>query len=322
MLPLPVGAVAAGQLMAPAFACGINLYATVAALGLASRFGYLETLPHSLRGLEHPFVIGCALALYAVEFVVDKIPRVDSAWDALHTLIRPGAAALLVFLALEGADPAIAGLAAALAFAVAMGAHGLKAGLRLLMPPDRPASRAALSLGEDVLAVSLAFLALADPFIAAVVAALAGVLLVVFGPTFWGAAALHLRACRARLRAFFGRPSWRSMTDVPRAIRRAVPAPPLGSAPPRALRAVLSGSRAGRFRSGGLVLAVQGPAFLYRSLLGTRAVDLKGAEIVEVRDGRLTDSILLDSPRGRLTLYLFKDGPPCDLAVAELRRQT
>ena len=77
-----------GRTMGFSFAAGINLYATVAILGLASRFDWVA-LPPQFRVFDNDIVIGAALALYVVEFVADKIPWVDSIWDALHTVIRP-----------------------------------------------------------------------------------------------------------------------------------------------------------------------------------------------------------------------------------------
>ncbi|MGB7847220.1 MAG: DUF4126 domain-containing protein, partial [Candidatus Acidiferrum sp.] len=76
------------------FSTGLNLYATVATLGLLQRFGVIH-LPDKLQILSHPVVLGVALGLYLVEFLADKVPYVDSIWQAVHTLIRPPAAAVL-----------------------------------------------------------------------------------------------------------------------------------------------------------------------------------------------------------------------------------
>jgi hypothetical protein len=319
MMPLPIGAVVAGQILAPALACGFNLYATVAALGLASRYGVLEALPVGLRGLEHPLVIGTAIGLYLIEFVIDKVPRLDSAWDGLHTLVRPAAAALLTALAFEGASPGVQGVVAALAFVAALAAHGVKAGLRLVIAPARWLLRTALSIAEDVLAVGLAILALHDPFMAATAAALALLLLAAGGPRLWRAMLLGAHAFSARLRGIFGRSTW---AELPASLRAAVPLTPLGSAPPRALRAALSGRGAGKFRNGWLVLSARGPSFLYRTLLRPRSVDLSGAAVIEVHCGRWTDRVQLASARGRFTLYLLKDGPSSDMTIAELNSPT
>ena len=86
--------VLAGQLLGTAFACGLNLYATVALLGIAARVG-LTSLPPGMTGLSNGVVIGSAAALYIIEFVIDRTPVADHVWEAVHTIIRPAAAALL-----------------------------------------------------------------------------------------------------------------------------------------------------------------------------------------------------------------------------------
>jgi len=84
------------------FSSGLNLYATVATLGLLERVGVIR-LPASLRALSHPWVIGIAVVLYLIEFFADKIPYIDTIWDFVHTFIRPPAAALLAYGAVSGA---------------------------------------------------------------------------------------------------------------------------------------------------------------------------------------------------------------------------
>src|SRR3954463_8491399 len=85
---------ALGRTIPFAFASGLNLYATIAVMGLASRFGLVD-LPVQWRAFDHPAVIGGAIALYAIEFVADKIPWLDSLWDAVHTVVRPVGGALV-----------------------------------------------------------------------------------------------------------------------------------------------------------------------------------------------------------------------------------
>src|SRR6202140_1272871 len=103
-----------GWALGAGFSSGLNLYATIAPLGLLQRFGVIH-LPGSLQVLSHPWVLGIAIALYAVEFLADKIPYVDSVWDAIHTVIRPPAAALLAYGATVSAPPEWRGGAALLA---------------------------------------------------------------------------------------------------------------------------------------------------------------------------------------------------------------
>src|SRR6202007_3465387 len=85
-----------GLALGAGFSSGLNLYATIATLGLLQRYGVIQ-LPTSLQVLSHPWVLGIALALYVIEFLADKIPYVDTIWDAVHTLIRPTPAALLAY---------------------------------------------------------------------------------------------------------------------------------------------------------------------------------------------------------------------------------
>jgi Domain of unknown function (DUF4126) len=111
------------------FSSGLNLYATIATLGLLQRYGVIH-LPSSLAALSHPAILWLAVALYALEFLADKIPYVDTIWDAVHTLIRPPAAALLAYSAAGGAAPEWRWGAALLAGGVALTSHGTKASAR------------------------------------------------------------------------------------------------------------------------------------------------------------------------------------------------
>lgn len=145
------------------FSSGLNLYATVATLGLLQRFGVLH-LPASLQMLSHPWVLGVALALYLIEFFADKIPYLDTIWDAIHTFIRPPAAALLAYAAAGGAAAEWKWGAALLAGGVALTSHGTKASARAAVNTSpEPFSNWALSFGEDLLAVWLTWMAAVHP---------------------------------------------------------------------------------------------------------------------------------------------------------------
>src|SRR3954453_20823248 len=109
-------------MMGFSFAAGINLYATVAILGLASRFDWVA-LPPQYRIFDNDVVIATAIALYLIEFVADKIPWVDSIWDAVHTVIRPLGGAFIAVAALGHALPAVQGLAALFGGTLAAGTH-------------------------------------------------------------------------------------------------------------------------------------------------------------------------------------------------------
>ena len=158
-----------GLALGAGFSSGLNLYATVATLGLLQRFGVLH-LPPGLRILSHPWVLGVAIALYLIEFFADKIPYFDTIWDAIHTFIRPPAAALLAFAAAGGAPPEWRWGAALLAGGVALASHGTKASARAAVNASpEPLSNWALSFGEDVLAVWLTWMATAHPLATTVI---------------------------------------------------------------------------------------------------------------------------------------------------------
>jgi Domain of unknown function (DUF4126) len=160
-----------GFALGTSFASGLNLYATVAAAGLFQRLG-IVTLPEPLQVLANPVVLGVALTLFVVEFIADKIPYVDNAWDALHTFIRPPAAALLSYSAFAGEGvPEEWKLAAALlAGSVALSSHGAKASTRAAANASpEPVSNWTLSLLEDGFAVLLAWMAAEHPLLTGIV---------------------------------------------------------------------------------------------------------------------------------------------------------
>jgi hypothetical protein len=161
-----------GLALGAGFSSGLNLYATIATLGLLQRYGVIH-LPDSLQVLSHPWVLGIALALYAIEFLADKIPYVDTVWDAVHTLIRPPAAALLAYSATVAAPPEWRWSAALVAGGVALTSHSTKASTRAAVNTSpEPFSNWLLSLGEDALAVWLTWMATVHPTATIVVVAL------------------------------------------------------------------------------------------------------------------------------------------------------
>ncbi len=167
-----------GLALGAGFSSGLNLYATIATLGLLQRFGVIH-LPEQLQVLAHPWVLGIAIALYVLEFLADKIPFVDTVWDAIHTVIRPPAAASLAYGAAGAAPPQWRWGAALLAGGVALTSHGTKASARAAANASpEPFSNWTLSFGEDVLAVSLTWLATVHPVASIVVVTLLIVLAV------------------------------------------------------------------------------------------------------------------------------------------------
>src|SRR5215208_4015231 len=149
--------------MGGAWASGINLYATVAALGLARRMELIQ-LPSNLEVLSHPAVIVIACIMYFIEFFADKVPYLDSGWDALHTFIRVPAGALLAARALGDMHPALE-LAAILAGgSIAFAAHGTKATTRLAINASpEPFTNWAASITEDAAVLGGLWMALSHP---------------------------------------------------------------------------------------------------------------------------------------------------------------
>lgn len=180
-----------GRTLGFSFAAGINLYATVAILGLASRYGWVA-LPDQYRIFDNDIVIGAAIVLYLVEFVADKVPWVDSIWDAAHTVIRPVGGAVIAVTTLGDASPATEGLVALLGGTLAAGSHFTKAGTRAVANTSpEPFSNWILSLGEDAFVISLGVIALKYPAIAALIVIASVVLMIAF-------AAWIIRAVRRR----------------------------------------------------------------------------------------------------------------------------
>jgi Domain of unknown function (DUF4126) len=158
-----------GLALGAGFSSGLNLYATVATLGLLQRFGVIH-LPQGLQVLAHPIVLGIAIVLYVIEFFADKVPYVDTIWDTVHTFIRPPAAALLAFAATGGAATEWRWGAALLAGGVALTSHGTKASARAAVNTvPEPFSNWTMSFGEDVLAVWLTWMATKHPLATAII---------------------------------------------------------------------------------------------------------------------------------------------------------
>ena len=148
-----------------AWVSGINLYASVATLGLLGRFAHLQ-LPGDLSLLTGWWVIGVALALYLIEFIADKIPVVDSAWDAIHTFIRVPAGAALAAASFGDYDKSFQLVAFLLGGGVALSSHGTKAAARMVVNTSpEPVTNVAASLGEDILAVGSVLLAAFYPLV-------------------------------------------------------------------------------------------------------------------------------------------------------------
>jgi hypothetical protein len=180
-----------GRTMGFSFAAGINLYATVAILGLASRYGWVA-LPPQYQVFDNNWIIGAALVLYVIEFVADKIPWVDSVWDGLHTVIRPVGGAVIAVATMGETTPATETLIALFGGALAASTHFTKSGTRVLANASpEPFSNWFLSIAEDLFVVFLGVLALKYPAAAAVVVIVCLVVIAAFAG--WIAKAVRRR---------------------------------------------------------------------------------------------------------------------------------
>jgi hypothetical protein len=189
--------VSLGRTLGFSLTSGVNLYATVAVLGLAARYEWVS-LPPQYQVFNSDWVIGGALLLYAVEFIADKIPWIDSIWDTVHTFIRPVGGALVAAATLGGDASLMFELLVALAGGtVAAGSHLAKASTRVAANTSpEPFSNWGLSIGEDVFVISLGLLALKYPVAAFVITLLVLVMIV-----------LALRWIVRKLRSLAGRAS-------------------------------------------------------------------------------------------------------------------
>ena len=164
--------VSLGRSLGFSLTSGVNLYATVAILGLAARFDWVD-LPAQYDVFATDWVIGLALVLYAVEFIADKIPWVDSMWDSVHTFIRPVGGALVAIAPLGDASPTLEVITGLIGGTVAAGSHFTKASTRIAANASpEPFSNWALSFIEDAFVIGLGLLALKYPMVAFVVALL------------------------------------------------------------------------------------------------------------------------------------------------------
>jgi uncharacterized membrane protein len=161
-----------GFAMGSAWLSGINLYATVVTLGLLQRY-HLVRLPGDLDFMQQWWVIILAGVLYLIEFVADKIPAVDSIWDAIHTFIRVPAGAVLAASAFAHFDPSVRLIALLAGGGVALSSHGAKAATRLAVNTSpEPFSNIALSFLEDVVAIGASLLMAYHPLVILAVVAI------------------------------------------------------------------------------------------------------------------------------------------------------
>jgi hypothetical protein len=173
--------------MGAAWASGINLYAAILVLGILGTTGNIS-LPPDLNILMDPLVLGAAGLMYVIEFVTDKIPGVDTGWDALHTFVRIPGGALLAAGAVGEVNPAVAVAAAIVGGGLAAGAHATKSGTRVLINASpEPVTNWLTSLVEDLSVFVGLWFALHHPFFFLVLLLLFVLLMIWALPKLWRA---------------------------------------------------------------------------------------------------------------------------------------
>jgi hypothetical protein len=189
-----------GVALGAAWTAGINLYATVAVLGLLQHYR-LAKLPGGLEVLDNWVIIGVALSLYVIEFVADKIPYVDTVWDAIHTFIRVPAGAVIALAATAELNPTVQVVAFLIGGGLALSTHGTKATVRAAANTSpEPVTNWILSIVEDVFAIGAVIFAVLHPVV------ILGVILIFLLILVWilPKVVRRIRKMFAAVRAFFG----------------------------------------------------------------------------------------------------------------------
>ena len=174
---------------------GLNLYLTVFVTGLAIQQNWITLAPQyqQLAILAHPAILAISGVLYLLQFFADKVPWVDSLWDAVHTVIRPVGGAFLAIRVLGTPDPVFDVIAALLAGGVTLMTHGMKAGTRLVVNHSpEPFSNIALSVTEDIAVIGGLALIWRDPVLALIVFSVVLLAIGYFGPKLWRAVKVHV----------------------------------------------------------------------------------------------------------------------------------
>lgn len=306
-----------GSTLGIAMLSGVNLYATVLTIGLGIRFDFIH-LPAGLSGLSllaNPIILIVAGILYAVEFLVDKIPWLDSLWDAIHTIIRPIGAALLAAAAFSSVDPTLQMIAVLLGGGISLSAHSAKAGARLVANQSpEPVSNIVLSLGEDALAIGGSVFVINHPMAALVIVAVFLILFALAAPWLFRALNFEVAALNAMLRNLFHSDDDGCgicmVEDIPEKFRNHLPdlSP---AADDTFLLACFSGKgiKGGRFRRGYLSRQKQMVTFLSKRIVGVRRqeIDLTRLKRVSFQRKFLFCRLIFATERKDIVVYFLKD---------------
>ncbi len=290
-----------GSALGLAFVSGVNLYAAVLTVGLSLRFNLIQ-LPDHLQGLQvlnDPFILIAAAALYAIEFLVDKIPWLDSAWDSVHTFIRPVGAALIGLSATSSVSPSV-GVLAVLAYGgIGLSSHTTKAGARLVVNQSpEPVTNGIVSVFEDILVVIGAWIAMTHPIVTFMVVLLFLVALAVFLPKVLRLVRLQLAAVGHLAKSLVRR----DVVDgtvlngrIPKVFHQHLTGGPAGPDAPLVVRCFSSkGVGVGKHLSGCLCVDNGRVQTIFRRRFRTVKSE---RPLTEVRDIRVTRKLLFDRIR-------------------------
>ncbi|MFP5213849.1 MAG: DUF4126 domain-containing protein, partial [Acidobacteriota bacterium] len=206
-----------GSLLGLSFISGINLYATVAVVGICAKFHLVGGLPPEFDVLANDFVIFIAIVLYVLEFFIDKIPGLDTLWDTLHSLIRPLGGAMMALIQVGDASPATQVVAFMVGASLASMAHATKAGSRLIINTSpEPVSNILASLTEDAGAIGFSYLSLAHPQLAFFLTlAFVGIIAMLM-PLIFRTVRMLFSAILFRLKCFIQRDApWEAVRSLP-----------------------------------------------------------------------------------------------------------
>lgn len=186
--------------MGMAWASGLNLYAAILTLGVLANTGNM-VLPEQLQIVSDPLVMGAAGVMYAIEFFADKIPGVDTGWDALQSFVRIPGGAILAAAAFGELSPAAEVAAALLGGGLAATTHAAKAGSRVMINTSpEPVSNWTASIGEDVAVVAGVWTALNHPYVFLILLFVFILLMIWLLPRLWRAIGRVI----SRIRSWFG----------------------------------------------------------------------------------------------------------------------
>ncbi len=289
---------------------GINLYATVAVVGLVTKFDMIKGLPPEFQAFNNNFIIILAIVLYLCEFAADKIPAFDTVWDSVHTIIRPFGAALVSLAAVGEAGPSVEVGVALLGASLALATHTAKAGTRLVVNTSpEPFSNIALSLAEDVGVVGMSLLVMSHPIISLVVSLVVLVLLIKFGPGLWRGAILIVRAIPAKLFSGASGGGEAGLKEfLPDSIEEAIDAETSKNEEVQASMKCFARKvkGCGRNKKGYLVLTDNRLLFAFRKFFRTRVKQWKLADVDKVRlNRRFLLDVLGVKSEGRFLQFIF-----------------